>query len=129
MKEVQKKERESSAPLPIEEIRLRWPGIDSVPEPDMVGLFVGNGVGSKLLQGYLDGAPDLYMIPAYPLVYLYPHWRDWEKIPEQPLTWERAVDLFCEKHASVIDSRRIPGFNGLRSLGRAKNEHIGLNED
>ena len=129
MKDVPKKERKSSAPLPIEEIRLRWPGIDSVPEPDMVGLFVGNGVGSKLLQGYLDGAPDLYMIPAYPLVYLYPHWRDWEKIPEQPLTWERAVDLFCEKHASVIDSRRIPGFNGLRSLGRAKNEHIGLNED
>ena len=87
-----------------------------IPEPAVIGLFVGNGTGSKLLQSYVDGAPELYMIPAYPLMYFYPHWRDWARQNAGNWSWERALDLFCEKHASVLDTRRIPGFNGLQNL-------------
>src|SRR5688500_13560901 len=98
----------------LDAIKARWPSFRAIPAPKVVGLFVGNGVGSKLLQGYLDGAPDLYMIPAYPLIYFYPHWKDWTRQFRGDWSWERAIDLFCEKHASVIDSRSIPGFNGMR---------------
>lgn len=104
------------------------PNFNSIQRPQMVGLFVGNGVGSKLLQGYLDGVPELYMIPAYPLMYFYPHWNDWKMKYGAELTWLRAINLFCEKHASVIDSRRIPGFNGLQNLGKNRDEYIGIDE-
>ena len=115
-------------PPSLEEIRAQWPTFQSIPTPRMVGLFVGNGVGSKLLQAYLDGAPDLYMIPAYPLIYFYPHWRDWTAKYKKDWSWDRAIDLFCEKHASVIDSRRIPGFNGMRALGKEANEYVAVDE-
>lgn len=95
----------------------------------MVGLFAGNGVGSKLLQAHLDGAPELYMIPPYPLMYFYPHWQDWKRKQRDDWNWDRAIDLFCEKHASVIDSRRIPGFNGMRSLGTTQDEYISVDEE
>lgn len=111
-----------------EKAAARTPRLRDLAEPTVVGLFVGNGTGSKLLQGYLDGAPDLYMIPAYPLMYLYPHWRDWEHQNAGAWTWERALDLFCEKHGSVLDTRRIPGFNGLQNLGKSQNEHLQIDE-
>lgn len=94
----------------------------------IVGLVVGNGVGSKLLQGYLDGTPELLMIPAYPLMYFYPHWEDWKQRHRDRWNWQTIVDLFCEKHASVLDSRKIPGFNGLRTLGTNQNEYLAIDE-
>src|SRR5438093_1066422 len=112
----------------LEEIQSAWPSFQSIPVPRVVGLFVGNGVGSKLLQGHLDGAPELYMIPAYPLLYFYPHWRDWTKQFAGGWTWDRAIDLFCEKHASVIDSRRIPGLNGMRTLGKNADDYVSIDE-
>lgn len=113
----------------LENIRSQWPTFKSIRTPQMVGLFCGNGVGSKLLQGYLDGAPELYMVPAYPLMYFYPHWQDWKKKYRGDWNWNKAIDLLCEKHASVIDSRRIPGFNGLQSLGKNRDEYISVDEE
>jgi hypothetical protein len=107
---------------------LPVPRLRDIPEPSVIGLFVGNGTGSKLLQSYLDGAPELYMIPAYPMMYFYPHWRDWSRQHAGQWDWRRALELFCEKHASVLDSRRIPGFNGLQNLGRGQDEHLEIDE-
>ena len=42
---------------------------DDIPVPTMVALTPGNGGGSKLLQSFLDSHDQLYMIPAYPLMY------------------------------------------------------------
>jgi Sulfotransferase family len=114
--------------MAIEESRRQWPTFKSIPTPRVVGMFVGNGVGSKLLQSYLDGAPDLYMIPAYPLMYLYPHWQDWQRDYRHDWHWDRVIERFCEKHASVIDSRRIPGFNGMRNLGKNQDEYVAVDE-
>lgn len=125
--------KESSVAEPrvptFDEVRRQWPSFKAIPMPNVVGLFCGNGVGSKLLQGYVDGAPDLYMVPAYPLMYLYPHWQDWQKKYRHDWNWSRVIDLLCEKHASVIDSRRIPGFNGLQNLGANRDEYVAVDEE
>jgi hypothetical protein len=115
-------------PSRLDDIKAQWPSFQSIPTSHVVGLFVGNGVGSKLLQAYLDGSPDLYMLPAYPLIYFYPHWKDWTKQYGRAWDWDLAIEKFCEKHASVIDSRRIPGFNGLRSLGKDADEYVAVDE-
>lgn len=104
------------------------PRFSEIPTPNVVGLFVGNGTGSKLLQAHLDGAPELYMLAAYPLIYFYPHWNDWKIQNGTQFTWERIIDLFCQKHGSVIDTRRLPGFNGLRSLGPNRDEYLAIEE-
>lgn len=80
------------------------------------------------MQGHLDGAEEIYMIPAYPLMYFYPHWQDWKKEYRDEWNWNRIINVFCEKHASVIDSRRIPGFNGMQNLGKSKNEYVAVDE-
>ena len=99
-----------------------------IPIPTMIGLVEGNGSGAKLLQALLDGHEQLYMIPAYPLLYFYPHWDSWEKQFKRIWRWETIIDLFCEKHASVLDSRKIPGHNGLTTLGKSQNEYISIDE-
>ena len=100
-----------------------------IPEPRMVGLVSGNGTGSKVFQGFFDGHPNLYMIPAYPLTYFYPHWDLWKSELRDSYTWNNLINKFCEKHGSVIDSRRIPGHNGLRTLGEEQDEHVSIDEN
>jgi hypothetical protein len=95
--------------------------------PSVVGMVHGSGIGTKPLQAYLDGHKGIYMIPGYPLVYFYPHWTTWEKDLNN-WTWESIIDIFCEKHASVLDSRQIPGFNGLRTLGENQTEHVEIDK-
>lgn len=99
-----------------------WPRFGEVPEPKMVCLHVGHGSGSKVFQSYLDGHPQLYMIPAYPLLYLYPHWRRWEQEMRDDWNWERIIATFCVQHASVIDPQAIPGHNGMTGLGENQDE-------
>ena len=41
---------------------------------NVVALVTGNGSGTKLFQALLDNHEQICMIPAYPLIYLYPHW-------------------------------------------------------
>jgi len=69
------------------------------------------------------------MIPAYPLVYLYPHWETWEEELKHCWNWNSIIEVFCTKHASVVDSRRIPGFNGLTSLGEDRNGYVMIDEE
>ena len=70
-----------------------WPTFDNIPQPKMVCFGVGNGSGSKLFQSYLDDHPQIYMVPAYILMYLYPHWDQWED--DYRDNWER---IFGDKN-------------------------------
>jgi hypothetical protein len=106
-----------------------WPKFSEIPEPKMAALYVGNGSTSKPFQSFLDGHPELYLVPAYPLIYLYPHWEQWQDELKDDWTWDAIIDAFCIKHASVIDTRRIPGFNGLTSLGGEQEGHLEIDED
>ena len=108
---------------------IKTPRFSEITTPRVLCIIIGNGGGSKLIQSYIDGHPSFYNIPAYPLIYLYPHWQDWAKELTDSWRWETILDKFCEKHASVLDSRRIPGFNGLDTLGESKDEHIAIDEN
>ena len=106
-----------------------WPEFSEIPEPQMAALYVGNGSTSKPFQSFLDGHPELYLVPAYPLIYLYPHWGQWEDELKDNWTWAAIIDAFCIKHASVIDTRRIPGFNGLTTLGDDQEGCLKIDEE
>lgn len=95
----------------------------------MLALVVSGRAGSKVLQSFLDGDERILMVPAYPLMYLYPHWGTWREQYGAEFTWERAIDLVCEMHASVLDSRKVPGLGGLERLGPDQNEHIEVDEE
>ena len=95
----------------------------------MVCLHVGHGSGSKVFQSYLDGHPQIYMIPAYPLLYLYPHWRRWETEMAGTWTWDTIIEAFCRQHASVIDPVSIPGHNGMTGLGESRNETVAIDSE
>ena len=56
-----------------------WPVFADIPEPQVAVIYAGNGSGTKLFQSFLDGHPQIYMLPAYPLMYLYPHWQKWQE--------------------------------------------------
>ena len=98
-------------------------------EPDVVAIVVAQGNGSKLFQSLLDNHPQIHMIPAYPLMYFYPHWDSWIKELGTDVKWNKLIELLCLKHASVIDSRRIKGHNGLGQLGSNKNEYVNIDEN
>ena len=106
----------------------RWPRLADIPEPRLVALYTGNGSGTKLFQGFLDGHPQIYMVPAYQLMYLHPHWGEWRESLGRDWSWAAVVDLLCRKHASMLDSRRIPGHDGLYALGRDQAQHIAIDE-
>ena len=42
-------------------------------------MTAGNGSGSKYFQSFFDGHEEVLMIPGYILMYLLPHWKEWEK--------------------------------------------------
>lgn len=105
-----------------------WPRFDQISEPRMIALYTANGSGTKLYQGFLDGHPQLYMVPAYPLMYLYPHWQQWREELRDNWNWPALIDIFCVKHASVLDTRRIPGFDGLAALGESRSEYLSIDE-
>lgn len=94
----------------------------------MVALYTANGSGTKVYQGFLDGHPQIYMVPAYPLMYFYPHWAQWREELAERWNWPSLIDVFCIKHASVIDTRRIPGHDGLAELGDKQDEYIAIDE-
>ncbi|MDM8536545.1 sulfotransferase [Desulfobacterales bacterium HSG17] len=105
-----------------------WPAFDDIAEPRMVCFGTGNGSGSKLLQSYIDGHPEIYMVPGYQLMYLYPHWYQWKDELKDTWNWETIIKIFCIKHASVIDSRRIPANDGMANLGNNKDQWLEVNE-
>lgn len=105
-----------------------WPKFSDIQEPKMVALYTANGSGTKLYQGFLDGHPQIYMVPVYPLMYFYPHWCQWQEEMKNDWNWDSIIDVFCVKHASVIDTRRIPGHDGLAGLGDTQDEYISIDE-
>jgi len=106
-----------------------WPTFKNIPQPKMVCFGVGNGSGSKLFQSYLDGHPQIYMVPAYILMYLYPHWNQWEDDYRDNWNWETIVEVFCDKHASLLDTRQIPGHDGMTTLGSDMNQWLEIEEN
>ena len=107
---------------------LNVPKLDDISTPEVVALFTISGSGSKFFQAYLNQYEQIYMIPAYPLVYFYPHWALWENQYKDDWNWNRIIELFCEKHASVIDTRKFPAPNGLTTLGKNKDEFLDIDE-
>ena len=95
---------------------------------DIVFLANFSGSGSKLLQAQLSNSKSIFTIPAYPLLYLYPHFHEWEKKYKKKLDAKKTLSLLLTKHKSLIDSRKIKGFNGLASLGKNKKEYIIISE-
>ena len=94
---------------------------------EIYALLTGSGIGTKPLQSFLDGHPKIITIPGYPLVYFYPHWKHWEETLNE-WSWDSIVKIFTERHASVIDSRLIPGFNGLATLGDNGDDHVEIDK-
>jgi len=107
---------------------LTIPSFTDIPEPQMVVLVANGRAGTKIFQSYLDSHENLLMIPGCPLMYLYPHWGTWSQQFSGTLSWEQVIDLFCEKHGSVLDSRRVPGLSGLERLGEGGDEHVEVDE-
>ena len=110
----------------IEPTALR---ISDVKEPKLLCLVVFTGGGTKLFQSYLDGHPDVYNIPAYPLIYFYPHWQTWREQFQEVWNWDTIINIFCIKHASVIDSRNIVGMNGLDKLGETNDGYVSIDAE
>jgi len=100
-----------------------------IPEPKMICFYVGNGSGSKPLQGYLDGHPELYMLPAYPLTYFYPHWGDWTNNGAASPGWPELIEALLYNHSSILDSREFAGHNGLTTLGKDQNEVLVIDRE
>lgn len=107
---------------------MEIPRIVDIKEPQVVALAQAARAGTKILQSFLDCHTHILMIPGYPLMYLYPHWQGWYKQIQNHLSWDFFIDMLCEKHASILDSRRVPGLSGLERLGQEQNEHIEINE-
>lgn len=99
-----------------------------IPEPRIVALVQATRGGSKLFQSFVDDHDDIIMVPGYPLMYLNHHWDLWLRERGPALNWAILIDLVCEKHASIIDSRNVPGLSGLDRLGDSGREHIELSE-
>lgn len=94
-----------------------------------VGLIVFCvGGGSKLLQSQLDGVKNISSIPGYPLKYFYKHWDEWKK-KHKLINSNLALKLITKHHASILDSRMIPGNNGLRNLGKKRNNFIKISKN
>ena len=87
-----------------------------------LSLFI-SGAGSKLLQSQMSNSQELMQLPSYPLLYFYSHWDEWTK-KYKKLSVNKIFILLMKHHASVIDSNKIKGFNGLTNLGKNKNKSI-----
>ena len=61
-------------------------------------------------------------------MYFYPNWKQWYNELADNLTWDNIIERFIHQHASVISTKRIPGFNGLNQLGPKKNESLSIDE-
>jgi hypothetical protein len=87
-----------------------------------LSLFI-SGAGSKLLQSQLGNSKEIMQLPSYPLLYFYSHWEEWIKRYKN-ISVNKILNLLLKHHASVINSNKIKGFNGLTNLGKNKNKSI-----
>tara|TARA_B100000795_G_scaffold267357_1_gene252022 strand:+ start:388 stop:1773 length:1386 start_codon:yes stop_codon:yes gene_type:complete len=85
------------------------------------------GSGSKLMQAQINNAKDVFTIPAYPLKFFPPLFKEWEK-KDNYLTSNKVLKLIIKHHKSILDSRYLKGFNGLNNLGSNKASFIKISE-
>lgn len=83
--------------------------------------------GTKLVQSQLESSKEILTIPSYPLLYYYDHWNEWRR-KYSKLNAQLVLNLLLKHHASLIDSRKIKGFNGLTKLGKNKNKYIKISK-
>lgn len=95
---------------------------------NFVFLATFSGSGSKLLQAQLSNLKNIFTIPAYPLLYFYPHFNEWKQRYKNKLNAKKVLYLILKKHKSVVDSRKIKGFNGLTNLGANKKQFLKISE-
>ncbi len=93
----------------------------------MVALTSGLGSGSKVYQAFLDGHPEILMIPGYPLMYLYPHWHQWVEEGKCG-SWDAVIDALLYNHPSILDTRIMPGSETLDQLGENQDEWLSIDE-
>ncbi len=94
---------------------------------NFIFLLVFCGTGSKLLQSQLGNSKETFTIPAYPLLYLYPHYLEW-KNKYKNISAKLSLKLLLKFHSSLLDSRKISGFGGLNTLGKGKNQFIKISK-
>ncbi len=90
-------------------------------------LLVFLGSGSKLLQAQMNNSKDVFTLPAYPLKFFPPLYKEW-KVKNNILTTKKVLNLIIKHHSSILDSRRIKGFNGLNNLGNDRKGFIKISE-
>ena len=85
-------------------------------------MTVGNGSGSKYFQSFFDGHEEVLMIPGYILMYLLPHWKEWEK--KNLNTWKNYVELLLDYHPSLLDTNKLSGSSDFNKLGKKRDKFI-----
>jgi len=89
-------------------------------------ISVGSGAGSKYLQSFFDDHEEVLMTPGYILMYLLPHWKEWEK--KNLYTWKSYINLLLSYHPSLIDTNKLSGSSNFNKLGEKKNKSIKINK-
>ena len=62
----------------------------------VIFISVGVGSGSKYFQSFFDNHEEVLMTPTYILMYLLPHWKEWEK--KNLLKWKNYIKLLLSYH-------------------------------
>ncbi len=84
-------------------------------DDELIAFVVGNGAGSKYIQSLLDGHPEIYMLPGYPLMYFYPHYKETSKIA---LDRKDFVSMILDRMPAIYDTTLMPGSETLNKLGK-----------
>ena len=85
----------------------------------VLALLAGPGSGSKVFQSFIDGHPQVLMIPGYILMYFYPHWK---KHLKNHNNWTKIINHFLKLHPSIIDAKNLKGGDYLFNLGSNKKQ-------
>ena len=64
-------------------------------------LLSGVGSGSKLFQSFLDGHSQILMTPSHILMYLMPHWKEWNK---KECSLDELINNIFKFHPSLFNS-------------------------
>ena len=89
-------------------------------------LLSGVGSGSKLFQSFLDGHSQILMTPSHILMYLMPHWKEWNK---KECSLDELINNIFKFHPSLFNSfldKSVSG--GVKNLGEKKNYNFSINK-
>jgi len=90
-------------------------------DEEIIAFVVGNGAGSKYIHSLLDGHPQIYMIPGYPLMYFYPHFKE---ICKLDLDRKDFINSILDRMPSIYDTTLMPGSETLNMLGKDGNQFL-----